>query len=168
MVRHFTGSMIVKKTGARCIHTWGDGGLLEGKIEYFPEKGFNIVTNSIGAKTTYYYTPDYIVTEIKDALGNSSFTDYTTYSEVYREIDEEGNMTGYTYDDRGNRTSVVLPDGAQYMYFYDDQDRLILANDPEGNSTQWTYDKQGDLLILLLLMVPPPILNIMIKILSAR
>jgi RHS repeat-associated protein len=135
-----------KKIGARCIHTWGDEGLLEGKVEYFPEKGFNIVTNSIGAKTTYFYTPDNIVTEVKDALGNSSFTDYTSYSEVYREIDEEGNMTGYTYDDRGNRTSVVLPDGSQYMYFYNDQDRLILATDPEGNSTMWIYDEQRRLI----------------------
>ncbi|MCD4696998.1 MAG: hypothetical protein K8S16_12245, partial [Bacteroidales bacterium] len=132
-----------KEPGARCVHTWGDGGLQEGWIQYFPEKGYNIVTNSLGAKTTYYYTPDNIVTEIKDALGNSSFTDYTPFSEIYREIDEEGNMTGYTYDERGNRTGMVLPDGTQYMNFYDEQDRLILADDPEGNSMLWIYDEQS-------------------------
>lgn len=134
-----------KNTGSRCIHTWGTGGILEGWISYFPEKGCNIVTNSLGAQTTYYYTPDNIVTEIKDASGNSRFTDYTPDNEIYREIDEEGNMTGYTYDIRGNRTGLVLPDGSQHQFIYDKNDRLIIATDPEENSTLWTYDDIGRL-----------------------
>ena len=40
-------------TGARCIHTWGDGGLLEGRIAYFT--GYNEVTNSLGETSVYHY-----------------------------------------------------------------------------------------------------------------
>ncbi|GAA0539935.1 DUF6531 domain-containing protein [Chitinophaga japonensis] len=126
---------------ARCIHTWGDGGLLEGWIEYHPEKGYNLVTNSLGHTTTYYYTPDYVVTQVKDPLGHSRFFEYTEHFELYREIDEEANVTGYTYDGRGNRTGIVQPDGSSYTFRYDAEDRLILATDPQGNSRTYIYHK---------------------------
>ncbi|KAA2239381.1 hypothetical protein F0L74_24580 [Chitinophaga agrisoli] len=123
----------------RCTHTWGDGGILEGWLEYYPEKGYNLVTNSQGETTTYYYTPDHLVTQIKDPLGNSRFTEYTDDLEVYREIDEEGNVTGYAYDERGNRTRVEQPDGSAYTFSFDEEDRVILATDPQGGSRAYIY-----------------------------
>jgi RHS repeat-associated protein len=125
----------------RCIHTWGDGGLLEGWIEYHPEAGYNLVTNSQGQTTTYYYTSDYLVTQIKDPLGNSRFTEYTEDAEIYREIDEAANVTGYAYDERGNRTAIIQPDGSIYRFQYDQEDRLILATDPQGGSRTYIYYK---------------------------
>ena len=130
-----------KKTGARCIHTWGDGGWQEGWIEYFPEKGYNLVTDANGAVITYHYEPSQLVTQITDPLGNSTFTEYTEYMEVYREIDEEGYMTGYTYDDFGNKTSIVYPDTSVAQFIYDEEQRLSIAIDPEGNQTTYTYKK---------------------------
>jgi RHS repeat-associated protein len=124
---------------ARCVHTWGDGGLLEGWLEYHPEKGYNVITNSLGHSTTYYYTPDFVVTQIRDPLGHSQFIEYTEHFEIYREIDEEANVTGYTYDERGNRTAVVQPDGSEYTYSYDAEDRLVLATDPQGASRTYIY-----------------------------
>jgi len=127
---------------ARCVHTWGDGGLLEGWLEYYPEKGYNIITNSLGHSTTYYYTPDYVVTQIKDPLGNSQFFEYTEDFEIYREIDEEANVTGYTYDERGNRTGMIQPDGSTYTFSYDAEDRLVLAMDPQGAGRTYIYYKK--------------------------
>lgn len=126
----------------RCIHTFGDGGLLEGWIEYHPDLGYNEVTNGQGHTTTYYYTPAFLVTQVKDPLGNSTFTDYTADFEVYRQIDEEGNVTGYTYDQMGNRTSMIQPDGSTYSYAYDETGRMILMANPEGGSRTIIYNDE--------------------------
>ncbi|GAA0530522.1 RHS repeat-associated core domain-containing protein [Chitinophaga japonensis] len=125
----------------RCVHTWGDNGILEGWIAYHPDKGYNLVTNSQGHTTTYYYTPDHLVTQVKDPLGNTRFTEYTENFEVYREIDEEANVTGYAYDERGNRTGIVQPDGSTCTFQYDETDRLILATDAQGGSRTYIYNK---------------------------
>jgi RHS repeat-associated protein len=125
----------------RCIHTWGDGGILEGWIEYHTKEGYNLVTNSQGHTTTYYYTPGHVVTQIKDPLGHSQFFEYTDHFEVYREIDEEANVTGYTYDERGNQTAIIRPDGSAYRFNYDAEDRLTLVAGPQGASRTYIYYK---------------------------
>ncbi|HEY0611959.1 MAG TPA: DUF6531 domain-containing protein, partial [Chitinophaga sp.] len=135
-------------TSGRCIHTWGDGGLLEGWIEYHPKEGYNVVTNSLGQTTTYHYTPDFVVTQIRDSLG-AKFFEYTEDFELYREIDEEANVTGYTYDERGNRTHMVLPDGSTYNFVYDAADRLVMSSDPQGGSRTYIYYKNEKLKGLL-------------------
>lgn len=124
-------------TKARCIHTYGDGGLLEGRIEY--KKGYNIVTNSLGEKTIYYYDEDGLTTQVTDALGNHVFHQYTGFMEPYRDIDEEGNITGYVYDERGNLKAVQKPDGAVINYKYDDEGKLQLKTDAEGNASVYVY-----------------------------
>ena len=136
-----------EKTGARCIHTWGDDGWQEGWIEYFPEKGYNLVTDANRAVTTYYYEPNQLVTQIEDPLGNSKFFEYTDYMEIYREIDEEGFLTGFTYDDFGNKTSVVYPDTSVAQFIYDKEQRLSITVDPEGNQTTYTYKKDRKYLL---------------------
>jgi len=130
----------------RCIHTYGDGGVLEGTIEYFPEEGFNLVTNSQGHITTLYYNPDFVVTQIKAPMGNSTFFEYTADMEIYRVIDSEGNVTGYAYDELGNRTQIALPDGSVINASYDDSGKLVLMNDPAGNSRTYIYYKKTGLL----------------------
>ncbi|WP_128331449.1 DUF6531 domain-containing protein [Apibacter sp. HY039] len=158
----YQGTLMVKKTdrngqsfyweydgttcGAKCVHTWGDGGLQEGRMEYFPEKGYNRITDAQGASTYYYYTADQLVTQIKDPLGNSRFFHYTEFMELYREIDEEGNCTGYSYDDRGNQTTITFADGSQQIFMYDEKDRLTLMISPEGQKRTYIYNEESQLL----------------------
>jgi RHS repeat-associated protein len=127
----------------RCIHTWGDGGLLEGWIEYHPEDGYNLVTDALGNVTTYYYTREFVVTQIKDPLGFSKFFEYTEHYELYREIDEDGNIKGYVYDDMGNCIRVEQPDGSAFAFAYDADGRMILARDPQGDSRTYIYYPSG-------------------------
>ncbi|NSL90509.1 hypothetical protein ECE50_027040 [Chitinophaga sp. Mgbs1] len=129
----------------RCIHTTGENGLMEGFLEYHPEKGFNRITNARGHTTTYYYSPDFVVSQIKDPLGNSVFFSYTEHLEVYRIIDPEGNVTGYTYDDMGNATSTVLPDGAVLRAIYDEDNRIILSGDASGATRTYSYYRTNGL-----------------------
>lgn len=129
----------------RCVHTWGDDGFLEGFIAYHPSKGYNLVTNSLGQTSTYYYTPDFVVSQIKNPEGNSIFFEYTDDFELYREIDEEGNVTGYTYDERGNPLTIEMPNGSAFSYAYNEKDKLVLAATPEGGSRAFVYYRDGQL-----------------------
>jgi RHS repeat-associated protein len=126
-------------TGARCIHTYGDAGILEGKIEY--KQGYNLVTNSLGETTVYYYDENGLCIQEKDALGNSVFHQYTGFMEPYRDIDEEGNITGYVYDERGNLKAMQKPDGSVINYKYDAEGKLQLRSDAEDNATVYVYEK---------------------------
>ncbi|MFW0739750.1 RHS repeat-associated core domain-containing protein [Flavobacterium sp. T12S277] len=126
----------------RCIHTWGDGGWQEGRMEYHTEEGYNIVSDANGAVTTYFYEPNQLVTQVKDPMGNSTFYDYTEFMELYREIDPEGRILGFTYDEKGNKISTTYPDGTQEMMLFDDENRPSIAIDPEGNKTIYLYKDQ--------------------------
>ncbi|MCC9073884.1 DUF6531 domain-containing protein [Flavobacterium sp. F-65] len=125
----------------KCIHTWGDGGWQEGWIEYHTAEGYNLVTDANGAETTYYYEPNQLVTQEQDPMGNSIFYDYTEFMELYREIDQEGRITGYNYDDMGNEIGTTYPDGTEEMMLYDDENRPSIAIDPEGQKTIYLYYK---------------------------
>jgi RHS repeat-associated protein len=127
----------------RCIHAWGENGVMEGYIEYHPEKGYSVLTNSFGQQTTYYYSPDFVVHQIKDALGHSTFTEYTEHFEIFRHIDEEGNATGYSYDEWGNCTAVTRADGATQSFSYDEDGNLQLVKDAQGNTRSYVYNEDN-------------------------
>ena len=124
---------------ARCIHTWGEGGYQEGWIEYHPEEGYNVVVNGENERTIYRYTPEQLVTSVEDELGVRERYEYTEYYEVYREWDGEGRMTGYCYDERGNLTGVIHPDGTEETRAYDEEGRLITETDALGNRRVLVY-----------------------------
>lgn len=126
-----------KKTGARCTRTWGDGGILSGTLEYCD--GYNIITNSLGQQSIYYFNELNLCTQVTDPMGGNTYHQYTSYMEPYRNIDQEGNMTGYTYDKRGNLTGVHQPDGAVTSFLYDEKDRLTLTKYPTGSSVVRTF-----------------------------
>ena len=78
---------------------------------------------------------------MEDELGVRERYEYTEYYEVYREWDGEGRMTGYCYDERGNLTSVIHPDGTEETRAYDEEDRLITETDALGNRRVLVYHK---------------------------
>jgi len=130
-------------TGAKCIKSWGDGNILWGTIEY--HDGFNILTNSLGQQTTYYFNELNLCTQVTDPLEGNIFHEYTPFMEPYRDIDEEGNTTGYSYDERGNLTALHQPDGSVITYLYDEEDQLVLTKLPGGGSVVRTF-KENNLL----------------------
>ena len=126
----------------RCVHTFGKDGMMEGRIEYHPGEGYNLVTDSNGGTTTYRYTPEHLVTAEIDPLGNETRHSYTDYMEPYRTIDPEGGVTGYSYDNEGRLTGVTYPDGSGEMYIYDEMGRLLIHVDRAGNKSVRLYDEE--------------------------
>ena len=47
-----------------------------------------------------------------DPLGNEVQTVYNEFNQPQVELDELGLPTAYEYDERGNQTAVVTPDGS--------------------------------------------------------
>ncbi|OQP45127.1 hypothetical protein A4H97_32835 [Niastella yeongjuensis] len=123
----------------RCVHTWGDGGILEGFIQY--GEGYNEVTNSLGETTIYYFDENNLCVQQTDHYGNHSYTEYTDDFELYREIDEAGNITGYIYNDRGLLQEKTFPDGNSIQYHYNEYNQPVLTINPDGSSQTFGYDE---------------------------
>ncbi|HEX6431318.1 MAG TPA: RHS repeat-associated core domain-containing protein [Niastella sp.] len=122
----------------RCVHTWGDGGILEGFIQY--GKGHNEVTNSLGETTTYYYDENNLCIQQTDHYGNHQYTEYTDDLDLYREIDEAGNITGYKYNERRSLQEKTLPDGSSIQFHYNEYNQSVLTINPGGSSQTFGYD----------------------------
>jgi len=87
---------------ARCVHTWGDGGLYERTLVY--SGALTSVTNSLG-HTTQHEQQDGLVIRTVDALGAETRTEYE-YQQPVRRVDALGHSSVFDFDHRGN-----LPDG---------------------------------------------------------
>ncbi len=133
-------------THARCLRTWGDGGIYNHKLTYFPEAGYTVVENSLGHRSTYHYNDDGLVYRTVDPRGHETRTQYDEACQVVRETDERGQSTFYAYDERGNRTAVTKPDGSTLALAYDDHNQLTGLTNETGAQWQWTYDEAGQLL----------------------
>ncbi len=60
-------------------------------------------------------------------------------------IDPDGNETRFEYDIRGRLIRTIDPEGGETVREYDDADRLVLLRDANGNHTKYTYDAAGNL-----------------------
>ena len=124
----------------RCIHSFGDNGMLEYHLQF--NKGYTIITNSLGEQTSYHYNENNLIVQETDHYGHSRYTEYTADSEIHREIDELGNITGYVYDDKERLKEKIFPDGSNIQYQYDDHHKLQLIIYPDGSSETYGYDEQ--------------------------
>ncbi len=135
---------------ARCIHTWGDGGIYDHRLRYDVASGQTWVTNSLG-HTTRYRHENGLVVETEDPLGAVTLTEYDEYNQKLKETDEIGNLTVFAYDERGNLTEATSPDGARLLLTYGEPgkpgaDRPLEATDALGGVWKWHYDEQSRLL----------------------
>ena len=125
----------------RCIHTWGEGGILEGRIQY--EQHHNLVTDGLGRTSRYDFNEEGLCTGLTHPEGGHTIYEYNAWGELYREIDPDGRLTGYHYDEQGRQTGITLPDGTTRRYLYSKTGQLMMRVDGEGNTQTWTHNKQG-------------------------
>lgn len=128
---------------ARCIRTWGDGGIHDHVIAYDRQNRTTIVTNSLGEVTTYATDGLGMVVRIVRPHGAEIAYEYDEHTWLVAETDEVGAVTRYSYDARGNRTMVVAPDKAVTKIRYDERDQVVAVVLPSGAEHGWTYDRAG-------------------------
>jgi RHS repeat-associated protein len=126
---------------ARCIRTWGDGGIYDHKLSYNLEAYITTVEDSLGHKTTHHHQ-DGMVFKTVDALGNTTITERTSYAEVAVETNAIGLKATREYDDRGNETARTYYDGAVTRSAYEG-DRLVEVTDAVGGKWSIEYDAKG-------------------------
>ena len=128
--------------GARCLRTWGDGGIYDHKLDY--QIGCTTVTNSLGYKTKHFHARGLVFRTV-DALGAVTETARNEWDEVVREVDPLGETTVLEHDQRGNVVAITPPDGATIKLAYDARDRPTQATDALGGTWRWQYDDKGRL-----------------------
>jgi RHS repeat-associated protein len=127
---------------AKCLRTWGDGGIYDHKLSY--RFGETIVENSLGYKTAYFHKRGTVYKTV-DALGVVTLTERNEFGELVQAVDGSGQPTIYVHDDRGNVVQAVQPDGATTSVIYDVQNRPVEAVDAVGGKWTWKYDDAGKL-----------------------
>jgi len=132
--------------GARCVHTWGDGGLYDHRLSYLD--GRTLVENSLGYITAYRLH-DGLVSGITDANGAYWEYRYNRYHELEWKTDPMGNQEGYTHDDWGNIATTTDPDGGfTYTEYYHPGYPHLPTEvlDAAGGKWSWSYDERGNML----------------------
>ncbi len=130
---------------ARCLRTWGDGGIYDHKLTYDVARNITTVTNSLGFKTQYEHDGA-MVKRVIDAYGNVRTTEYDVGYRIVAEVDELGQRTENEYDERGNLTKSTSPDGATVTLQYDAHDLPVRAIDAMGGVWAWKRDDRGRVL----------------------
>lgn len=133
-----------KDEHAKCLRTWGTGGIYDHKLAYDEALGITTITDSLGHKV-YYTHVGGLVVRMVDAIGGTTELEYDDDNQLLRETDPLGRTTTYAYDERANTVKVERPDGSSLELSYDEGDQPTEAKDPLGQRWQWSYDERGRL-----------------------
>jgi len=125
---------------ARCIHSWGENGLLEGWFEYY--EGYTIYTDSLGNKKEFHYDDRNNLTKIITDNGITEYA-YNKYNEKVSATNADKETTIFEYSELGQITSIIYPNGGISKAEYDKQGRVIKSLTPLSAETVYEYDNVG-------------------------
>lgn len=133
--------------GARCVRTWGDGGIYDHVLSYDTRNRRTLVEDSLGNTTLYQMDELGMVVRVTDAHGGVTSYEYDPHTGLLaRETDALGNARATTYDERGNAVEMKEPDGATVRVEYDARNLPVRAVDALGGEWTWEYDRWGHLI----------------------
>ncbi|ATB35060.1 hypothetical protein CYFUS_000472 [Cystobacter fuscus] len=131
---------------ARCVRTWGDGGIFDHLITYDTRNRKTLVEDSLGCTTLYELDELGMVVKVTDANGASTEYAYdATSGQLAEEKDSLGHTRATTYDSRGNALTLKGPDGVTVYLEYEARGLLVRAMDALGGVWTWAYDAEGHL-----------------------
>ena len=104
------------------------------------------MTTPDGARTTYLYNEENLLSRNKYADGAVVRYTYDANGNRIGEEDENGAKTTFVYDALGRVVEVNGEEGHHYAYRYDGEGNLIEAEDALGNRVSMEYDGNGNLI----------------------
>ncbi|AJH15243.1 RHS repeat-associated core domain-containing protein [Myroides profundi] len=122
----------------KCVHTYGDGGVLNYRTEYKP--GLTITTNGLGYTTHYYYDKRNLIYKIIDEKGGITHQHYNANQELEVVVDPQGISEKYEYDHYGNLIKISDANGDSAQYVFDRKQNLISINTPGKKEIKLEYD----------------------------
>src|SRR5690606_21529074 len=129
---------------ARCIETWGDGGIYYRKLSYDLDNNITRVQDSLGYITEYHHN-QVVPHKIVDPLNNITTIEYNEYSQVICETNALGFKESFEYDEFGNTIKITYPDGAISTMVYDQNHNLVGLEDVVGGKWQFRYNNHNRL-----------------------
>ena len=129
-----------KGENARCVHTWGDGGVMEYFIRY--GKGYTHIRNGENAETEYYYGKDKLIYKIVDANGGITRHQYNSFQELEVTVNPEGYTRKTAYNEFGRPVRITDENEEDTFLDYDKNRNLVSLRTPGGKRLSWDYDEQ--------------------------
>ncbi|WP_018979051.1 DUF6531 domain-containing protein, partial [Saccharibacillus kuerlensis] len=101
-----------------------------------------------GNSTSFAYSEaeGLFTTTITDRNGHVQKRIHDANHQLVEVQDALAGKTTYTYDEKGNRTSITNALGQKTTFEYDDKGNVTKATDPSGESISMTYNARGDLM----------------------
>lgn len=145
----------------RCIRTCGDDGLYDCAMAYFPLELRSVATYADGAKVEYRYDARGTLTYVSNVGGVAKTFNTDENGQVLEEVDENGNVWTWLYDQMGGNIGRRDPLGN----VWDRLDRQPNPPDPlqpklPQTSLEWEY---GELLRVSNTVLASPVIEPMIK-----
>ena len=125
---------------ARCLRTWGDGGIFDHHLEY--GEGWTRVRDSLGHHRTYFHSGG-VVTRTVDPLGHETEEIYDERRHRVAELDALGRTTRHAYDALGRLVQSEFPDGGRECFRYGRRGALEARVSPSGATTTFERDLEG-------------------------
>ncbi|MBL1229847.1 hypothetical protein IW492_11450 [Enterococcus sp. BWB1-3] len=132
----------------RVIHTWGDGHIKEGWIEYHENLGYNLVTDYYGGQTKYQYNRHGLVKEISLPTGGYKRYCYDEKQQLIREQMVDGKIISYSYNELGWLVEKESSDGRKEKYSYDKYGSRQYSDEKKTQIIE--YNKYGQIFIEIL------------------
>lgn len=134
-----------RETGSRCVHTWGDGGIYDHKLQFLD--GMTRVLDSHDKPTVYHHKDGLVYLKV-DANGGERRWKYDSDRNLLQETDEAGNTTLYKYDRWGNCTDSSDPGGGSVsaVFFRKGplRNRPLSVTTADGGTWNFDYDGRGN------------------------
>lgn len=130
--------------GARCVRTYGDGGIYDHKLKYDVDAGVTEVTNSLGAKSVHHHDGA-VVWKTIDPLGRVEFSERNEFYEMTAFVNALGDRTEVVFDEMGNMVEVIAADGTKQKASHNPEGQVLAAVDEIGGEWKWEYDPAGNL-----------------------
>ncbi|MGI4835813.1 MAG: RHS repeat-associated core domain-containing protein [Janthinobacterium lividum] len=127
----------------RCVHTWGDGNVYNGRFLY--EEGHTVLLSEQPAARREYYHENGLVTHYINPLGALYEWRYNSHGDLELTRDPLGNATLYDYDSQGSQVGITYADGTRVETYYNEQGQPEQVRDAIGNKWRWVYDELGQL-----------------------
>lgn len=124
---------------ARCISTWGDGGVFTRHLSYDLTARVTTETDGMGRTTTHFWDENGLVHHTITPMGHEHLTQWDRYARRLSLTDPEGRRTEFTYDAFARQTGVLAADGARTRFFFASDDPL----DPRFFAVAKTLDALG-------------------------
>ncbi|RCW87062.1 RHS repeat-associated core domain-containing protein [Paracoccus lutimaris] len=138
---------------ARCLRTWGDGGIHAREITYEPRLGMTSVRNGKNHVERYFWDQRGLVTRCITPLGHESRSDSNRFGECDSSTDANGATERSRHDEYGRLVAHTDKTGATEKFSYASHDPVSLNflnvsrhTDALGHESLASYDQRGNLI----------------------